>query len=190
MPPTTICSRMCRPTCGSAASGASPPTARASTSMDPATEQTIASVASATVDDAMAARRCGQARVRRLGRQDAARARRDSAQGLRADHARRRAAREADHPRERQGAVGLARRGRLRGRVLPLVRRGSRAQSSARSCAAPASRRAHARAAQAGRHRRAGDAVELPGRDGDPQDRPGARRRLLRWCSSPPPRRR
>ena len=39
-------------------------------------------------------------------------------------------------------------------------------------------RRPHPRAAQAGRHRRAGDAVEFPRRHGDAQDRPGARRRL------------
>ena len=39
-------------------------------------------------------------------------------------------------------------------------------------------RRAHPGAAQAGRHRGAGDAVEFPRRDGDAQDRPGARRRL------------
>ena len=39
-------------------------------------------------------------------------------------------------------------------------------------------RRAHLRAAPAGRRRRAGDAVELPRRDGHPQDRAGARRRL------------
>ncbi len=31
-------------------------------------------------------------------------------------------------------------------------------------------RRAHPGAAQAGRHRRAGDAMELPGGDGDPQE--------------------
>jgi succinate-semialdehyde dehydrogenase/glutarate-semialdehyde dehydrogenase len=39
-------------------------------------------------------------------------------------------------------------------------------------------RRARGGAAQAGRRRRAGDAVEFPRRDGDAQDRPGARGRL------------
>ena len=39
-------------------------------------------------------------------------------------------------------------------------------------------RRPHPGAAQAGRRRRAGDAVEFPGRDGDAQDRPGAGGRL------------
>ena len=121
--------------------------------------------------------RCRERRVPRLGRQEAARARRDFAQGLRPDHARRRAAGEADHHRERQGAFGLARRGRLCGRVLPLVRRRGRAQCRPELPRALV-RRAHLRAAQAGRHRRAGDAVEFSGRHGDAQDRPGARRRL------------
>src|SRR5215831_16746864 len=83
--------------------------------LDPATENTIASVASATVEDAKAA-------------VDAARARGNPAQVLRADHARRRAARQADHHRERQGAVGFARRSRLCRRVLPLVRGGGGAR--------------------------------------------------------------
>ena len=43
---------------------------------------------------------------------------------------------------------------------------------------APASGARIAGAAQAGGRRRAGDAVEFSGRDGDPQDRAGARRRL------------
>ena len=60
--------------------------------IDPATENKIASVASASVEDAKAALDAAQARVRGLGREEAARARRDPAQGLRADHARRRAA--------------------------------------------------------------------------------------------------
>ena len=47
--------------------------------------------------------------------------------------------READHARERQGAVGFARRGRLCRRILPLVRRGSRAQSRLSCRIAPAS---------------------------------------------------
>ena len=145
--------------------------------IDPATERKIASVASATVEDAKAAVDAAQARLRGLGRAQAARARRNPAQGLRTDHARRRALRQTDHAGERQGAVGFARRGRLCRRVLPLVRRGSRAQHRPDLDGAGL-RRAHRRAAQAGRHRRAGDAVEFPGRDGDAQDRPGARRRL------------
>ena len=115
--------------------------------------------------------------VSRLGRQKAARTRRDFAQVLRTHHARRRAAGEADHHRERQGAVGFARRGRLCRGILPLVRRGSGAQYRLELGGA-VDRRPHFRASQAGRHCRAGDAVEFPRRDGDAQDRPGARRRL------------
>ena len=50
--------------------------------IDPATERKIASVASASVDDAKAALDAAQARVRGLGREEAARARRNPAQGL------------------------------------------------------------------------------------------------------------
>ena len=145
--------------------------------LDPATENMIASVASATVEDAKAAVDAASDAFAGWAAQEAARARRNPAQVLRADHARRRAAREADHPRERQGALGFARRGRLCRRVLPLVRRGGGAQYR-RGVARPGLGRAHRGAAQAGRRRRAGDAVEFPGRDGDAQDRPGARRRL------------
>ena len=122
--------------------------------------------------------RCRQAAFAGLGRQKAARARRDFAQGLRADHARRRAARQADHDRERQGAVATRaarspmRRNSSAGIAEEAVR--NIGQNSRRAV----DRRPHLRAAQAGRHRGAGDAVEFPRRDGDPQDRPGARRRL------------
>ena len=47
-----------------------------------------------------------------------------------------------------------------------------------RFATAPAGDQPHAGRAPADRRRAAGDAVELPGRDGDAQDRPGARRRL------------
>ena len=107
--------------------------------IDPATERTIASVASATVDDAKAALDAAEAAFEGWAGAQAARARRDPAQMLRADHARRRALRQADHAGERQGAARLARRGGLCRRILPLVRRGSRAQSSATSRCAPAS---------------------------------------------------
>ena len=46
--------------------------------------------------------------------------------------------------------------------------------------ASPGRRHPHDRDPPAGRRRRAGHAVELPGRHGDPQDRAGARRRLHR----------
>ena len=48
--------------------------------IDPATENKVASVASATVEDAKAAVDAAQRRVSRLGRQEAARARRNFAQ--------------------------------------------------------------------------------------------------------------
>ncbi len=121
--------------------------------------------------------RCRAGRVPRLGRQEPARARRNPAQILRAHHARRRTAGEAHHHRERQGAVGLAWRSRLCRGILPLVRRRSGAQCRPVFGGA-VDRRAHSRASQTGRHRRAGHAVEFPGGNGDAQDRPGARRRL------------
>ena len=52
---TKIFSPMFRPTCGSAANGANHPTAQRFDVIDPATEKTIASVASASVEDAKAA---------------------------------------------------------------------------------------------------------------------------------------
>ena len=145
--------------------------------IDPATENKVASVASATVEDAKAAVDAASAAFPGW----AAKKPRERAEilrkVLRPDHARRRAAGKTDHHRERQGAVGLARRSRLCRRVLPLVRRGGGAQYRP-ELPRPLLRRAHLRSAQAGRHRRAGDAVEFPGRHGDAQDRPGARRRL------------
>ena len=50
--------------------------------IDPATENTITSVASATVEDAYAALDAAQCRLRRLGRTQPTRSRRGSAQGL------------------------------------------------------------------------------------------------------------
>ena len=72
-----------------------------------------------------------------------------------------------------------ARRGGLRRGVLPLVRRGGGAQSSATVQTAPAGANRILVLRQPIGVSRAGHAVELPGGDGDPQDRPGARRRLL-----------
>ena len=91
---------------------------------DPATGETLAEVADATVDG-----RRGGARRRRRGlpelpRRRAARARRDPAPRLRADDRAHRRARAADDARDGQAAGRVARRGRLRGVLLPLVRRG------------------------------------------------------------------
>ena len=145
--------------------------------IDPATERKIASVASASVDDAKAAL--------------------DAAQGAFAAWA-------AKKPRERgeilRKAYELIMRDAERLAKLITIENG-KALSDSRGEVAYAAEffrwyaeegvrnlgderhgaglgRAHVRASQAGRHRRAGDAVEFPGRDGDPQDRPGARRRL------------
>ncbi len=111
--------------------------------IDPATENTVASVASATVDDAKAAVDAASAAFAGW----AAKKPRERGEILRKAFElimrdAERLAKLITH-RERQGAVGLARRGRLCGRVLPLVRRGGGAQSSASSRArrrpAPAS---------------------------------------------------
>ena len=112
--------------------------------IDPATENVITSVASASVDDAKAAVDAAAAAVQGLGG-DARRAQRGEIlrKAFELIIARERALRQADHAGERQGDAGLARRGRLCGRVLPLVRRGGRAQyrraSTARRRPAPAS---------------------------------------------------
>ena len=117
----------------------------------------------------------------------AARARRDPAPRVRAD--------DRARPSELARLISLEngkalrrrpRRGRLRGRVLPLVRRGGRPGRRARCMTAPSGANRILVAPAAGRHLRAGHAVELPGRDGDPQDRPGAGRRLHRASSSRP----
>ena len=60
--------------------------------IDPATENKIASVASATVEDAKAAIDAASDAFPAWAGEEAARARRNPAQGVRADHARRRAA--------------------------------------------------------------------------------------------------
>ena len=145
--------------------------------IDPATENKIASVASASVEDAKAAIDAAQ----------------DAFAGWAAQKPRERAeilrkafeliVRDAERfakliTIENGKALSDSQgRGALCGRVLPLERRGGRAQHRAGLHGARL-RRAHGGAAQAGRRRRAGDAVEFPRRDGDAQDRPGARGRL------------
>ena len=145
--------------------------------IDPATERKIASVASASIDDAKAALDAAQGAFPAW----AAKKPRERGEILRKAYEliMRDAERLAKLITIENGKalVGLARRGGLRRRVLPLVRRGGRAQSRHERHGAGLGR-AHVRASQAGRRRRAGDAVEFPGGDGDPQDRSGARRRL------------
>ena len=100
------------------------PTARASTSIDPSTETSSprSPTPRSTTRRPRSTRRpprCGgwAARSRASAR--------ESSEGVRADHREARAGR-AHHPRERQVARRRARRGGLRRRVLPLVRRGGR----------------------------------------------------------------
>ena len=84
---------------------------------------------------------------------------------------------ELDLARERQGARRRGGRGHLCRRVLPLVLRGGgAAQRRARRRARR--RQPHPRRASADRGRSHGDAVELPRRHGDAQDRARPRRRL------------
>ena len=145
--------------------------------IDPATESKVASVASATVEDAKAAVDAASAAFEGW----AARKPRERGEILRKafDLIMRDAERLAKLITIENGKalVGLARRGRLRGRVLPLERRGGGAQPRLVVARAGVGRPHHG-APQAGRHRGAGDAVEFPRRDGDPQDWPGAGGRL------------
>ena len=123
--------------------------------------------------------RCRGGGVAGLGRQAAAGARRVPAPGLRADDAAVRAAGPADGAGERQGAAGRARRDPVRGRVLPLVRRGSGPDRRAAVDRAVRRQPDHG-AAPACRRQLHDHAVELPGRDGHPEDRAGPGRRLHR----------
>ena len=89
-------------------------------------------------------------------------------------------ARAADLARERQGVPGCARRGPLRGRVLPLVRRGDGPRIIGEMSTRALRAEPHSRALRAGWDRTPRHAVELPGRDGDAQDGARARRGLHR----------
>ena len=146
--------------------------------LNPADETVLASVASGR--SRMRSRRSTpQAPPRLSGRARAPRARRGLAQGLRADDG---AAR---------GFLRGSSRSRTARRAPTLWARRSMPPSSSvgfrkRRCgptgisATPAPRRrAHPRPSKAGGRRRTGDTVELSGGDGDPQDRAGARRRML-----------
>ena len=145
--------------------------------LDPATGEVITSVANGTVEDAMACVEAAARRRRVLGRDRPPRAGRDPAPGVRADDGPVRRDRPPDLAGERQGAAGRPRRDGVRRRVLPLVRRGGGPRlrlGDDRAVRCQPDRRPPA----AGGHRGAGDPVELPGRDGHPQDRPGPRGRL------------
>ena len=110
--------------------------------------------------------------------------------------------RSADLMRERKDEIGLVmtseqgkplaeatRRGRVRGQLPRVVRGRGRARLRPGG-AADEPGEPRARAAPAGRRHRRDHAVELPGRDDDPQARPGAWPRAARASSSrPAPRR-
>ena len=127
-------------------------------------------------------RRAGRARRRRrrparFRRDAAARARRDPAPRLRADHVADRRPRPAHDPRDGQADRRVEGRDHLRGGVLPLVRRGGRADRRAVR-GGPERREPLPRHAPARRGVPAGHPVELPDGHGHPQDRAGGRRRL------------
>src|SRR5580700_7292281 len=86
--------------------------------LDPASEEVIASVASASIEDGLAA---VDAAHRALPAWAATAARRDLAQGLRAHDRARGGFGEAHVSGERQGFEGCAQRSSLRRRILPLV---------------------------------------------------------------------
>ncbi len=145
--------------------------------IDPATENKVASVASATVDDAKAALDAAQAAFPGW----AAKKPRERGEILRKSYEliMRDAERLAKLITIENGKALSDSRGEVayaaeffRWYAEEAVR------NIGSNSVAPSSRRAHLRAPQAGRHCRAGDAVEFPGGDGDAQDRPGARRRL------------
>ena len=91
---------------------------------DPSTGETLAEVADATPEDAMAALDAAVDAQAEWAAHAAARARRDPAPRLRAAHRARRRPRAADDARDGQAARRVEGRDRLRRRVLPLVRRG------------------------------------------------------------------
>jgi hypothetical protein len=157
--------------------------------LNPATEEVLASVASAEIADADAALDAAEAAfadwAARTPRERSVVLRRAwELMTARLDDFARLITLENGKARQRRDG-----RGRLCRRVLPLVRRGSRAVGR-HGHACPGLGRAHRGAAQARRDRGAGHAVELPRRHGHPQDRPGAGRGLPGASSSPPPRRR
>ena len=127
--------------------------------------------------------RRGARRAARLGRDAAAAARRDPPQGVRADDAAGRVHRQADVGGERQVAARRPGRGGVRRRVLPLVRGRGRPHRGHLHAGA-VRREPDPHAAPADRRVRPRHALELPGRDGHPQDRPRTRGRLHRGAQA------
>ena len=132
----------------------------------------------------LAGRRQGRARrsgrgVPGVGRDAGTRARRDAPPGVRSAAGAQGGLRAPHDDRDGQASRRGARRGRLRRRVHPVVQRGDGAHPGPLR-PEPRGHRPHDRVAASGRPVLPHHAVELPARDGDPQDRAGARRRLHR----------
>ncbi len=170
-----------------------PESGRYSDVVNPATGETYAQAPISSEQRRRPRLRRGLRRVRRVARLDAGRAPARAAALRRRDRVARRRVRRRRGREHRQAARAHGLGGDpADGRPDPLLRgRGARARRSLR-------RRVHARhdlvhPARADRRRRPGHALELPAADGDLEDRPGARGRQQRSCSSRatrrPPRR-
>ena len=147
--------------------------------LDPADGSTLTDVADAAPVDAMAAldaaagAQADWARTAPRERGEILRRAFEPARGAS------RRLRRAGQSRDGQDAGRGQGRGALRRRVLALVQRGGRADPRPLD-AGPGGREPPADDAQAGRPLPVHHAVELPARDGHPQDRPGGGRRAAR----------
>ena len=147
--------------------------------IDPSTGEPLCAITDAGEAEALAALDAAVKRAGRMGRHPAARAQRDPARRLRIDDQPPRRVGAADDARDGQAAQRVKGRGRLRRRLPALVQRRGRAhQRSLRRRPQRPGPTAHDEAGA--RTVRVCHALELPGRDGHAQDRPGARRRLHR----------
>ena len=161
-----------------------PESGRYSDVVNPATGETYAQAPISSEQDVDRAYGAASARVRGMARLDARRAPARAAALRRRDRVARGRVRRRRGREHRQAARAHGLGGDpADGRPDPLLRgRGARARG-------PLGRRVHARhdlvhPPRADRRRRPGHALELPAADGDLEDRPGARGRQLRSCSS------
>ena len=146
---------------------------------DPATGAVVKEIADASPADGKAALDAAVEAFPAWAATPRARARRDPPPRVRPAAGAQGGLRAAHDDRDGQAARRGARRGRLRRRVPALVQRGDRAHPGPLR-AEPRGHRPHDRVAASGRPVLPHHAVELPARDGDPQDRARARRRLHR----------
>ena len=144
---------------------------------DPATGEVLATLASATSEDALAALDAADAAQAVLGPDRTAGTRRDPAPRLRPGHRTRRGLRAADDPGNGQAAGRGPRRSHLRRRVPALVLRRDRPRLRPLPHH-PRGQEQDPGPAQAGRTVPADHPVELPAGHGHPQGRPRHRRRL------------